>query len=200
MIYYASKIDSPSTALILNMARFIADPDIKLRAHVTLRGPFKNETRVRKRKIIEINCEIKRHRYSISRIENFFRYNQSTVYFPLTISGSIIEWKNTVWYKKTFKGEFNPHITLYDGKDIEWAKTIYDEVKDFTCELEFSLSSIYRIKSEKGQKTLEPDFEIGYVEKLYQEAMKYAKMSKDGRIKIIKHLLFDELLKTQKSI
>lgn len=103
----------------LNSIKLLCDYNQRTEAHITVRGPYKNKL---SSEIIETqNSIIKNEKLIISNVENFFPFNnQNTVFFKCDDNENL----KKIWKKITYN-EFRPHITMYDGKDFNFAQNIF---------------------------------------------------------------------------
>lgn len=133
MIIYAIKIKEPEISTILNLVKYLCAPNSKTEVHVSVRGPYKRKMDVEK--IEELNKKIENTSIRIKEIGNFFLYNQNTVYLKC-VSTSI----QKVWDKKNYG--FNPHLTLYDGDDINFAAQLYQVLNQIGINISFKASAL----------------------------------------------------------
>ncbi len=106
----------------LNSLKILANMQQRTEAHITIRGPYKR--RLAKNYIEEYSNIISNVKLNIFKVDNFFQYNQNTVFYRCDDN----ELLRKVWKKFSYNN-FNPHITIYDGRDSEWAKKIYDVLR-----------------------------------------------------------------------
>lgn len=59
-----------------------------------------------------------------SKVGNFFDYGQNTVFFKCDDNKNL----RKIWKKKGYK-DFKPHITLYDGKNKEFAQKLFGKLQ-----------------------------------------------------------------------
>ncbi len=107
----------------LNVLKILANNKQRTEAHITIRGPYKR--RLSKKYIKEYSNIISDVELNISKVDNFFQYNQNTVFYRCDDN----EFLRKVWKKFSYN-DFNPHITIYDGTDFEWAEKIYYALKE----------------------------------------------------------------------
>lgn len=106
---------------LLNALKVLADENQRTEAHITVRGPYVKKLSgpdVKKFSDI-ISDEV----LSISRVDNFFAFNQNTVFFNCQENENL----KAIWKKITYN-DFKPHITIYDGDDREFAIKLYKKL------------------------------------------------------------------------
>jgi hypothetical protein len=140
MIIYAIKIDDKKIATILNFIKYICSPNSKTEIHLSVRGPYK--VKLSATKIEELNNIVKGALIRVNELSNFFLYNQNTVY--LRCISNIVK---KVWNKTGYG--YNPHLTLYDGKDAQFAFELYETLKDIEIDIQFSASNLILYDTEK---------------------------------------------------
>jgi hypothetical protein len=113
---------------LLNALKVIADENQRTEAHITVRGPYVKK--LSKNDVKKFSDIIANEILHISRVDNFFAFNQNTVFFSCEENESL----KSIWKKITYN-EFRPHITIYDGKDRDFAiklhKKLSSEFKPF---------------------------------------------------------------------
>ena len=102
---------------LLNIAIFCLNPREKWTAHVTVAGPFPDRRFFNEPPSFSavVRC---------LGIGNFFQYGSATVFLKAGFSG--IE---QVWKKPDFRGQRIPHLTLYDGSDMDFAQRIFNSFR-----------------------------------------------------------------------
>jgi len=124
-VFYVLHVKEKSLSDCLDAIRFLCDPAEKQKAHITVRGPYQRKIDIR-----SVNDKVAGRIVSIDGVDNFFAYNQNTVFFHC--SAPVL---TTVWKKPDFP--FNPHLTIYDGRSTEFAHRLYDILKAHTYRLRF---------------------------------------------------------------
>ena len=61
---------------------------------------------------------------NISAVDNFFEFNQNTVFFKIDENEKL----RKIWKKVTYN-DFKPHITIYDGKDRQYAIKLFNALR-----------------------------------------------------------------------
>jgi hypothetical protein len=125
-IFYVLYIDN-EIGKCIDAIRFIASPKEKHASHVTVRGPYKRRISVKK-----INSKLKGNIIRISGVGSFISRvnNQTTVFFKC--DGTHLR---NVWGKREFG--YEPHITVYDGEDFDFAEELYRLMNQFYFDLTF---------------------------------------------------------------
>lgn len=129
----------------MDAIRFIASPKEKHASHITVRGPYKRRISVKK-----INSKLKGNLIRILGVGSFFSTvnKQNTVYF--TCDGTKLR---SVWEKKGFG--YEPHITIYDGDDFDFAEELYRLMKRFYFDLAFYSDQLEILSTFPGQSSFE---------------------------------------------
>ncbi len=103
---------------LLNALKVIADENQRTEAHITVRGPYVKK--LSKKDVQKFSSIVANEVLNISSVDNFFAFNQNTVFFSCEENESL----KAIWRKITYN-EFRPHITIYDGSDREFAVKLY---------------------------------------------------------------------------
>lgn len=106
---------------LLNSLKVIADENQRTEAHITVRGPYLKK--LSKNDVKKFSSIISNEVLNISRVDNFFGFNQNTVFFNCDENENL----KAIWKKITYN-EFRPHITIYDGNDKEFAMKLYKKL------------------------------------------------------------------------
>lgn len=116
----------------LNAIRYICNPKTKYKAHVTVRGPYSKLLDYSS--LLEYNSVIARDNLVIGEISSFFSSNQNTVFLKCDSTNLY-----KIWFKKDYI-DFNPHITIYDGKSRNFAEKLLSilngHLMNFTCKIQ----------------------------------------------------------------
>jgi len=89
----------------LNLLRFLASPQQKLIAHLTVRGPYRQRYAM-----IAASRAIKGHTLQVIGADMFLGPGQATAILTCAPDEAL----RKVWYKPDYPG-FNPHMTISDG-------------------------------------------------------------------------------------
>lgn len=133
MIIYAVKIQDERIATILNFVKYICEPTSKTEVHLSVRGPY--EKKLAGTLVQRYSEEILNKLIEVNGVGTFFNEKQNTVYIRCDS-----EYLRNIW-KKTSYG-YNPHLTLYDGKDQGFANSLYNAIKDYNIHLYFHASEL----------------------------------------------------------
>lgn len=117
------------------------NPKEKLRAHVTLAGPYPS-TRSLPRETSYVR------KISLLGVGQFRSDWQNTVFIHVGASDL-----QTFWDKPDFP--YNPHLTLYDGTDGIFATRLYEKLYETRLYLKFHVSRVFIVESIKGQGSME---------------------------------------------
>src|SRR5690349_19434508 len=115
-VFYVIYIKDKLLRTIIDGIRILANPLEKQKAHITVRGPYYQSYR-----LTEKNEIIKHTKINIHGIATFFNEKQNTIYLKVKNSSEALK---NVWKKDFYKGAFNPHLTLYDGRDEQFAESL----------------------------------------------------------------------------
>jgi len=105
----------------INAIKILSDSKQRTEAHITVRGPYKK--RLSNELIKNYSNVISGESLIISDVQNFFAFNQNTVYFKCSHNDNL----KKIWNKITYNS-FTPHITLYDGGDRNFAIKLYNKL------------------------------------------------------------------------
>lgn len=125
---------------LLNMAVFCLDPNEKWPAHITVAGPYQTRPKVKglfngEATAFALGCG------------NFFREGLSTVYLKVGVQNI---W--SVWRKPDFLGNPVPHLSLYNGKDRQYAEKIFTQAMSINPYFSFRSSGLSLVSSISGQQ------------------------------------------------
>lgn len=104
---------------LINSLKILADDNQRTEAHITVRGPYKKKLSAKD--IEKFSKIVSGETLNISGVDNFFAFNQNTVFFKIDENEKL----RKVWKKITYN-DFKPHITIYDGKDREYAIKLFN--------------------------------------------------------------------------
>ena len=111
---------------LLNSLKILADSSQRTEAHITVRGPYKKK--LSENDLKKFSDIISGETLTISKVDNFFAYNQNTVFFKCEENDKL----RKIWKKITYN-EFKPHITIYDGENNDFAYKLYNILsRDFS--------------------------------------------------------------------
>lgn len=140
MYIYAVKITEPNISSILNFIKYLCAPNSKTEVHLSLRGPYKKKLTTEA--IQEYTEIIKGSLIEVYDTGNFFSTKQNTVFYRC--KGNQIR---KVWYKKNYG--YNPHLTIYDGKDKDFAEELYKLLTKVNLNFTFTASELILYDSSK---------------------------------------------------
>jgi hypothetical protein len=122
-IFYGVYIDDPRYKGVIDLVRYLAEPDSFRFSHITLRGPCKQ--RIGVEELARLNSLVSSWIVTIEGVGNFFYSRQNTVFLSMDI-GSL----RNVWHKPDYPMG-KAHVTLYDGKDRELAGAIFQLARQY---------------------------------------------------------------------
>lgn len=125
----------------LNAAIYALNPREKWPAHITVGGPFpdRRSIKIREHFLADVHC---------LGVGNFFKFGGATVYLRV---GFLHQEK--VWKKPDFKGQPIPHLTLYDGDNMQFARKVLDMASSTNPYFMFHVSKLSIVKSISGQSS-----------------------------------------------
>lgn len=133
--------DDKRLADLLNLAIYLLNPREKWPAHVTIAGPFNDP------KKFEVRRDFNETVFALGS-GNFFSTGSPTVFLRVDFLH-----RKEVWWKPDFKGNAIPHITLYDGTDIIFAKKLFDALRKKDIYFSFFTRRFEIVRSKSGQFT-----------------------------------------------
>lgn len=134
---------------ILDAVVFLANPSEKLPAHITVRGPCDSQSKALGTNSSSCYGSL----VHVLGAGHFFSSGQATVF--LKVDSDFLK---SYWYKPDFP--YNPHITLYDGNDFDFACKLYNIVNEKRLFFAFQSSGLIAASSVKGQSTLDLSFDL----------------------------------------
>jgi hypothetical protein len=179
MLVYVMYIESAQIlSNCIEAIRLLSDPSQKWPAHITVRGPYKKHIN-----IDPINSRLVGDSVTITGVGRFSGPRQNTVYFKCT-SPKL----EKVWMKRDF--EFNPHITIYDGSNAEFADQLYTVASKYTYNISFPSAKLFPLTSRRDQCGfgLQTVFSSELVREIAGEIIKpsdVASMSEERKLAII---------------
>jgi hypothetical protein len=120
MYFIAVRFSDEKIARLFDLARIILQPDFARPSHITLRGPYRNKSNISPAIIGKDVGKI-----TIRRPGNFFSENQNTVFLGIDIFGIA-----DFWFKPDYP-DGTPHLTIYDGKNREFAWAVLSALKRY---------------------------------------------------------------------
>lgn len=127
---------------LLSLAVFALNPDEKWPAHVTVAGPFTNRPRAVAR------FEGKVPAFCVG-LGNFFPQGLDTVYLNIGVRNL---WK--IWRKPDFVGDPVPHLSLYNGRNRDFAQRVFSALNDIRPYFSFSATGLSLVTSVPGQSVM----------------------------------------------
>lgn len=123
----------------IDMCVYLLNPLEKWPAHITVAGPFERKTESR------LNIAFDTTVFAMG-MSNFFNQNQTTVFINVGLKDI-----KRIWKKPDYLGKMIPHMSIYNGDDIDYAKAVYMRLAPMRPFFSFEIDGMYRIASEKGQ-------------------------------------------------
>lgn len=137
--FYVLYIPGEELGGCIDAIRFLANPSVKHRAHITVRGPYERPTPVDK-----LNQSLAGNVVTVTDVGRFVGDRQQTVF--LDCDGTRLR---AVWWKRDFG--YHPHITLYDGADMQLAEAIAAAAARFRYQLRFVSDRLELLESRPGR-------------------------------------------------
>ena len=155
-LFYVIGIADHLVRNCLNAMRLLAEPSSKGDAHITIRGPYERKINVKPFERIVAGTTV-----SVIGAGSFFCEGQSTVF--LRCGFPEIE---MVWHKPNYV-EINAHITIYDGKDRDFASTLLSHLSFRRLYFSFPATKLMPLRSLPGQTNLDlrMSIDLGAVER-----------------------------------
>lgn len=125
---------------LLNAIIYVANPLEKDAAHITFQGPFFFQSEAQSM----LPHDLVGATVGVDGIANFFEFCQQTIFLKCS-SPSIFKY----WHKPD--GFLTQHITLYDGRDADFAMRLFDCVGRYDWSLALYVDRVATVRSEKGQ-------------------------------------------------
>lgn len=123
----------------LDLMVYLLNPREKWPAHITVAGPFQSKRDFR------IKSKFDATVFALN-VGTFFGSGSPTVFIHVGFLG-----RSKVWKKPDFKGNPIPHLTLYDGKDMEFAQQVYRIVSRHKPAFSFNTTGLQVVNSVPGQ-------------------------------------------------
>jgi hypothetical protein len=155
-VFYVVYSKDEGRQRILDAICFLADPNEKSRAHVTLRGPYDQ-----RRHFPSTGRLVEDAQIDITGIDAFFRAGQNTVFFEVKapqLEGS--------WYKPDFP-KYRPHLTIYDGPSRAFAERLRRRLAEIDPHFQFRATALEPLITQKGQGSM--DLRSAFDEDLVRE-------------------------------
>lgn len=186
-IFYVIYIKDKLLRTIIDGIRILADPFEKQKAHITVRGPYYQSYH-----LSEKNEIIKHTRISIHGIGTFFNATQNTIFLKVKQTSEALK---NVWKKDFYKDSFNPHLTIFDGTNKEFAdkllRILYKYSNNFA--FEFEVRELEPLISSKKQvnNNFVIDYDFNLLSTFLKEKIdleKIKRLSESERLKRIEEL------------
>jgi hypothetical protein len=129
---------------VLDAICYLADPSEKNRAHVTVRGPYRQ-----KRGVPAVSRALDGSEIDVTGVDAFFEPGQNTVFFAVSSPGLA-----RVWHKPDYP-DSKPHLTIYDGESREFAVKLRSRLQQVNPRFRFKATALAPIVTRKGQGSLE---------------------------------------------
>jgi len=124
-------IDPEINALFMAITEIVSGKRLAKPVHLTVRGPY--EGSVPPNALNTCRSEMKYDVLKIANVGRFSNPKEEVVYFQVDSPHL-----RNIWYKPTYKiGEygFNPHLSVYRGKDRNWADIVANFLEGERIEL-----------------------------------------------------------------
>ena len=142
-IFYVVHFRNRRLQAAFDAMRLIANPHEKSRAHITVRGPYRQRYDVR-----GLDRKIRDTEIVTDGAGSFFDGDQNTVFI-----GCHSRELREVWLKRDFG--FHPHITIYDGSSRDFASLLYGRLLDLAIRFRFRVGGLSPLPSVKGQYSMD---------------------------------------------
>lgn len=139
LYFYVVYIPDQDLAHCIDAIRFVANPMIKHRTHITVRGPHERPIAVDK-----LNRRLQGNAVTITGVDRFFGVNQWTVFLDCKATNL-----QAVWWKRDYG--YHPHITLYDGPDPDLADAVALLAEQHPWDITFRADHLELLEPCQGQ-------------------------------------------------
>jgi hypothetical protein len=186
--FYGIYLKHEAVATVLDLIRFVGEPDAIRLSHVTLRGPYKSN--ISKRMLCKINNDpTLEWMVTLVGPRTFFSDRQSTVVVEVDL-GSL----SRLVYKPDYPDSL-PHITLYDGRNRQFAAALYALLAKYIWDWPVRVGRLREVaKGAKTDQLLIPLIKNFYI--LFQKLIgpedlipAMGKVSHEQRLDLIEHIL-----------
>lgn len=143
-VFYVVYVRDELLQHILDAIRYLADPSEKTRAHVTIRGPYKQRLSFGER-----TKAMDKSDFTVTGVDSFFGPDQNTVFFTLLAPNL-----EKLWNKPDYP-DSRPHLTIYDGDSREFAQRLSSRLRDLRPTFRFKPTSLKPLCTNKGQNSFE---------------------------------------------
>ena len=125
---------------LLNAMIYVARPAEKDSAHITFQGPFFSPSEAESM----LPHDLVGAAVGVEGVANFFEHGQQTIFLKCS-SPSIFKY----WHKPD--GFLTQHITLYDGRNADFAMRLFDCFRRYDWSLKLYVDRVATVRSVKGQ-------------------------------------------------
>ena len=160
-LFYVIYIKDEVLKTLIDGIRLFIDPSQKYKAHLTVRGPYK---KLQKQYQETWNKNLSDGLMEIKGIGKFFAPGQNTIYLDCVGTTNL----KTVWNKKDYP-DFNPHITLYNGLDRDYAIEVLSILDPFKFHFHIDADELQVLRSPIEKNTIS----------VYGEPYVYSAIEKD---------------------
>jgi hypothetical protein len=123
-IFYSVTVTDANIQGILDAIKFIANPNSKSPAHITVKGPMRNK--LSKSDFKRYDASIADGKIHVLQVGAFKNSDRFTVYIEVEKTDTI----QKLWYKPDFP-DGTPHITIYDGPKTSFSTWLLAELSNF---------------------------------------------------------------------
>ncbi len=143
-VFYISYFSDRKVQTSLDSMKLLCNPFTSLRAHITLRGPYKRKFSMPRLTERSKNLEIK-----ITGVNAFLGQKQNTVFLECQ-KDLFIE---TFWKKDDYS-DIVPHITIYNGESRYFAENLLERLSRTSINFTTELKGITEYVSKVQKKSL----------------------------------------------
>lgn len=123
--FYGVYLEDRAVGTILDLVRFLGEPDAIRFSHITLRGPYEGRPMNRKRLDIYNRNANYTWEVGLDKPIGFFSGKQSTIVIAVDLNSL-----SDLYFKKDYP-DGTPHVTLYDGSCRSFATDLLDTVQGY---------------------------------------------------------------------
>lgn len=141
--FYGVYLNNTAISTVLDIIRFLGEPDAIRFSHITLRGPYA-DSGLAKARLQEINDRYQRgQRVTMIEPANFFSERQFTVVVAVDLQDL-----KDLFYKPDFPDGI-PHLTLYDGNSRGFAEAVFAIARKYVWGFSTGVGPLRAIESKR---------------------------------------------------
>lgn len=139
--FYGVYLESTAISTVLDIVRFLGEPDSIRFAHITLRGPY--ESGLNRNHLRHLNESVADRTILMLKADRFLSNLQSTAVILVDLRSL-----SSLVHKPDFP-DGTPHITIYDGKDRDFCTDVYSLAQEYNWENVLRVGDLQEITPKK---------------------------------------------------